>query len=130
MGVGPVSRTLGGTTMAFAHVINDDFDRDLRERRAHLMRLRFELARNRVWVQVRKPRNGRWKLTLRSSTGWPETVMCGGGDGVHAYVTASGRLLGSVDDVRNIARVLAWMIEGNHRRPAPGRRRSDGPAGS
>ena len=69
--------------MAFAHAINDDFGRDLRERRAHLMRLRFELARNGVWVQVRKPRNGRWKLTLRSSTGWPETVMCGGGDGVH-----------------------------------------------
>jgi hypothetical protein len=39
--------------MAFAHMIHDDsFDRDLRERRAHLMRLRFELARNGVWVQA------------------------------------------------------------------------------
>ena len=42
--------------MAFAHMIHDDsFDRDLRERRAHLMRLRFELAEA---VQARREKLG------------------------------------------------------------------------
>lgn len=102
--------------MAITHPIEQDNQAvELEKRRARLMRLRYELARNGVWVRVRKPRSGRWKLTIRSSTGWPETVMCAGAEGAYAYVTGHGRLLGPTDDVRHVARVLAWMIEGNYR---------------
>ncbi|MCW2940761.1 MAG: hypothetical protein JWN00_3746 [Actinomycetia bacterium] len=88
---------------------------ELEERRARLLRLHWELKHRGVRVQVRKPRNGRWQLKLRSSTGWPETVLCAGAEGAYAFVTGHGRLLGSADDARYTAQILAWMIEGNYR---------------
>lgn len=84
------------------------------KRQSELLRLHWHLVQLGVRVSVRKPRNGRWKLKLRAP-GWSETVQCAGADGAYAYVTAHGRLLGSTDDARHIARVLHWMIEGRHR---------------
>jgi hypothetical protein len=69
-----------------------------------------------VLVRVRKPRNGRWKLTVRSrGTRWTETVLCAGAEGTYAYVTGHGRLLGTTDDLRGVIQTLTWMIEGRHR---------------
>lgn len=36
--------------------------------------------------------------------------MCAGAEGVYAYVTGHGRLLGSTDEVRYVARLLMWMV--------------------
>jgi hypothetical protein len=83
------------------------------ERRQRLLRLHYELNRLDVAVRVRKPRNGRWTLKLRKDG--TETVLCAGAEDAYAYVTAHGRLLGSTDDARHVARVLAWMIEGKRR---------------
>jgi hypothetical protein len=89
---------------------------ELRERRVRLLRLHHELIRAGMRVRVRRPRNGRWKLTIRSpETGWSETVLCAGAEGVYAYVTGHGRLLGSTDDLRRVTQTLAWMIERRHR---------------
>jgi hypothetical protein len=88
---------------------------ELEERRAHLLRLRWELIRLGVLVRIRKPRNGRWKLKLRTPTGWSETVLCAGAEGAYVYVTAHGRLLGRVQDVRLVARTLVWMLERRRR---------------
>jgi hypothetical protein len=89
---------------------------ELRERRVRLLRLRHELIRAGVLVRVRRPRNGRWKLTIRSrGTRWTETVLCAGAEGAYAYVTGHGRLLGSTEDLRGVIQTLAWMIDGGHR---------------
>jgi hypothetical protein len=89
---------------------------ELRERRVRLLRLRHELTRTGVLVRVRRPRNGRWKLTIRSGGGrWTETVLCAGAEGAYAYVTGHGRLLGSTEDLRGVIQTLAWMIDGRHR---------------
>jgi hypothetical protein len=89
---------------------------ELRERRTRLLRLHYELVRAGMRVRVRKPRNGRWKLTVRSpETRWSETVLCAGAEGVYAYVTGHGRLLGSTDDLRRVTQALAWMIERQRR---------------
>jgi hypothetical protein len=98
---------------------------ELEERRARLMRLHYELTRIGVLVRVRKPRNGRWQLKLRCRTSrWPETVLCAGAEGAYVYVTAHGRLLGTTDDLRHVARVLAWMIP---RSPHTNEEAPDGP---
>ncbi|MEU8347839.1 hypothetical protein [Actinomadura geliboluensis] len=83
---------------------------ELAERRARLLRLHYELRRIGVGVRARKPRNGRWRLHIRHN-GWSETVLCAGADGVYAYVTAHGRLLGTTDEARYVARLLFWMAE-------------------
>lgn len=88
---------------------------EAQKRQAHLMRLRYELARNGVWVRVRKPGNGRWKLTLRNGSSPALTALCCGAEGAYAYVTGDGRLLGPVTDVRYVARTLVWMVEENYR---------------
>ena len=89
---------------------------ELRERQVRLLRLHHELIRAGMRVRVRKPRNGRWKLTIRSpETGWSETVLCAGAEGVYAYVTGHGRLLGGTDELRRVTQTLAWMIERQHR---------------
>jgi hypothetical protein len=87
---------------------------DLEQRRAHLLRLHYELRHLGAAVRVRRPRNGRWRLRLRTPD-WSETVMCAGAEGVYAYVTAHGRLLGPVEDVRYISRLLVWMAERRQR---------------
>ncbi|WP_131742906.1 hypothetical protein [Actinomadura roseirufa] len=87
---------------------------ELAERRARLLRLHYELKRIGVNVRARKPRNGRWKLKVRNKS-WSETVLCAGADGAYAYVTAHGRLLGSADEARYVARLLAWMLERRQR---------------
>jgi hypothetical protein len=87
---------------------------EMEERRARLLRLRYELTHLGAQVRVQKPRSGRWRLKLRRAR-WSETVLCAGADGTYAYVTASGRLLGPTDDVRYVAQVLIWMVEGKHR---------------
>ncbi|NED55272.1 hypothetical protein G3I24_30830, partial [Micromonospora aurantiaca] len=43
--------------------------------------------------------------------GWSETVLCAGAEGTYAYVTAHGRLLGTTDEPRQVARLLLWMVE-------------------
>lgn len=83
---------------------------ELAERRAKLLRLHYELRRLGACVRARKPRNGRWRLRIRND-GWSETVLCAGADGAYAYVTAHGRLLGTTDEVRYVARLLLWMVE-------------------
>ncbi|MFG2245779.1 hypothetical protein [Spirillospora sp. NPDC048823] len=83
---------------------------DLEERRARLLRLHFELRRIGACVRARKPRNGRWRLRIRHN-GWSETVLCAGADDAYAYVTAYGRILGTTDEVRYVARLLVWMVE-------------------
>lgn len=83
---------------------------ELAERRARLLRLHYELRRIGVSVRARKPRNGRWRLRIRHN-GWSETVLCAGAEGAYAYVTAHGRLLGTTDEVRYVARLLCWMAE-------------------
>ncbi|URM97404.1 hypothetical protein LUW76_25310 [Actinomadura madurae] len=83
---------------------------ELAERRARLLRLHYELRHIGACVRARKPRNGRWRLRIRHN-GWSETVMCAGADGAYAYVTAHGRLLGTTDEVRYVARLLVWMVE-------------------
>ncbi|MFI0486768.1 hypothetical protein [Actinomadura sp. 9N215] len=83
---------------------------ELAERRARLLRLRYELQHIGVSVRVRKPRNGRWRLRIRHD-GWSETVLCAGAEGAYAYVTAHGRLLGTADEARYVARLLFWMLE-------------------
>ncbi|MGI8333632.1 hypothetical protein ACRYCC_27095 [Actinomadura scrupuli] len=89
---------------------------ELRERQVRLLRLHHDLIRTGVLVRVRKPRNGRWKLTLRSREArWTETVLCAGAEGTYAYVTGHGRLLGSADNPRGVVQTLTWMIEGQHR---------------
>ncbi|MBA9002844.1 hypothetical protein [Thermomonospora cellulosilytica] len=88
---------------------------ELQERRAHLLRLHWELTRLGVRVSVRKPRNGRWKLKLRGPVGWSETVLCAGAEGTYVYVTVHGRLLGRAQDARHVARVLLWMLERRRR---------------
>ncbi|WP_157431468.1 hypothetical protein [Actinomadura hibisca] len=85
-----------------------------RRRQESLLRLRWELARIGMRVYLRKPRNGRWKLTVRVP-GWTETVLCAGAEDTYAYVTTHGRLLGPVSDVRRIAQVLSWMVERRRR---------------
>lgn len=87
---------------------------ELRERQKSLLRLRWELERLGVRARLRTPRNGRWKLSVRTR-GWSETVLCAGAEDAFAYVTVHGRILGPVDDVRHVARVLAWMSEGKRR---------------
>ena len=87
---------------------------ELQRRRARLLRLRYELKCNGVKVRVRKPRNGRWQLKLRSG-GWSETVLCAGAEGTYVYVTAHGRLLGPAHEARHVACVLAWMVERHER---------------
>lgn len=87
---------------------------ELKQRRAHLLRLHYELSRLDARVRVQKPRNGRWRLKLRRAR-WTETVLCAGAEDAYAYVTGSGRLLGPAQDVRYVAQVLVWMIEGKHR---------------
>jgi hypothetical protein len=82
---------------------------DLERRQVHLLRLHYELRRLGAVVRVRRPRSGRWRLRVRTAD-WSETVMCAGAEGVYAYVTAHGRLLGPVEDVRYISRLLVWMI--------------------
>jgi hypothetical protein len=89
---------------------------EVHERRVRLLLFHHELIRTGALVRVRKPRNGRWKLKIRSrGTGWTETVLCAGAEGAYAYVTGHGRLLGSTDDLRGAIQTLAWMIEGRHR---------------
>lgn len=83
---------------------------ELAERRARLLRLRYELQRIGLNVRARKPRNGRWRLRIRHN-GWSETVLCAGAEGAYAYVTAHGRLLGTADEPRYVARLLFWMVE-------------------
>lgn len=83
---------------------------ELAERRACLLRLLYELRHIGVRVRARKPRNGRWRLHIRHN-GWSETVLCAGAEGVYAYVTAHGRLLGTADEARYVARLLLWMVE-------------------
>ena len=83
---------------------------DLERRRAHLLRLHYELKRLGATVKVRKPRRGRWRLSVKTAD-WSETVLCAGAEGVYAYVTVHGRLLGPVEDVRYISRLLMWMTE-------------------
>ncbi|TDD71117.1 hypothetical protein [Actinomadura rubrisoli] len=83
---------------------------ELEERRARLLRLQFELRRLGACVRARKPRNGRWRLSVRHN-GWSETVLCAGAEGAYAYVTAHGRLLGTTDEVRYVARLLVWMLK-------------------
>ncbi len=87
---------------------------ELEERRARLLRLHYELGRLGASARARKPRNGRWRLRVRRD-GWSETVLCAGAEGVYAYVTAHGRLLGTTDEVRHVARLLIWMIERKQR---------------
>ncbi|MFI0350968.1 hypothetical protein [Actinomadura sp. 9N407] len=87
---------------------------ELEQRRVHLLRLHFELKRLGAAVRVRRPRNGRWRLRIRAGE-WSETVMCAGAEGAYAYVTAHGRLLGPVDDVRYVGRLLVWMTERRQR---------------
>ncbi|MEU8305950.1 hypothetical protein AB0C84_20555 [Actinomadura sp. NPDC048955] len=87
---------------------------ELEERRARLLRLRYELRRLGLRVRVRKPRNGRWCLRVRHN-GWSETVLCAGADGVYAYVTAHGRLLGTTAEPRYVAQLLLWMVERRRR---------------
>ncbi|RAY14992.1 hypothetical protein DPM19_09585 [Actinomadura craniellae] len=87
---------------------------ELDERQRRLLRLRHELARIGVRTRIRRPRNGRWKITLRSAR-WSETVLCAGAEGAYAYVTVHGRLLGPADDVRHVAQVLVWMVDRKHR---------------
>ncbi|WP_285498322.1 hypothetical protein [Actinomadura sp. NBRC 104425] len=82
---------------------------ELEERRNRLLRLHFELRRLGASVRARKPRHGRWRLRIRGD-GWSETVMCAGAEGVYAYVTGHGRLLGTTDEVRHVARLLMWMV--------------------
>ncbi|WP_146087252.1 hypothetical protein [Thermomonospora echinospora] len=84
---------------------------ELEERQICLLRLHWELTRLGIRVRVRKSRNGRWKLKLRTTTGWSETVLCAGAEGAYAYVTAHGRLLGRTEDARQVARLLLWMLE-------------------
>jgi len=83
---------------------------ELEERRARLLRRHFELKRIGACVRARKPRNGRWRLTVRHND-WSETVLCAGAEGAYAYVTAHGRLLGTTDEARHVARLLVWMVE-------------------
>ncbi|WP_165970545.1 hypothetical protein [Actinomadura sp. 6K520] len=83
---------------------------ELAERRARLLRLHYELKRLGACVRARTPRNGRWRLRIRHN-GWSETVLCAGADGAYAYVTAHGRLLGTADEPRYVARLLLWMVE-------------------
>jgi hypothetical protein len=83
-------------------------------RQAEILRLHWHLTQLGVRAHVRKPRNGRWKLKV-STRRWSETVVCAGAEGAYAFVTIHGRLLGSTEDVRHIARVLRWMIEGRRR---------------
>ncbi|RSN53254.1 hypothetical protein [Actinomadura sp. WAC 06369] len=80
------------------------------ERRARLLRLRFELGRLGISTRVRKPRNGRWQLRVHRN-GWSETVLCAGAEDAYAYVTAHGRLLGTTNEARHVARLLDWMLE-------------------
>ncbi|MFD0900124.1 hypothetical protein [Actinomadura sediminis] len=87
---------------------------ELKRRRARLLRLHYELKCNGAKVRVRKPRNGRWQLRVRSG-GWSETVLCAGAEDTYVYVTAHGRLLGTTDEVRHVARLLAWMGERRQR---------------
>lgn len=84
---------------------------ELEERQQRLMRLRRELTRLGVRVRVRRSRNGRWKLKLRTTIGWTETVLCAGAEGSYVYVTAHGRLLGRTRDARQVAQLLLWMLE-------------------
>ncbi|GAA2614180.1 hypothetical protein SMC26_24085 [Actinomadura fulvescens] len=107
------SRTNRGRTSATGRT-HTTRKTDLEERRARLLRLRYELSHLGAQVRVQRPRNGHWKLKLRHAR-WTETVLCAGADETYAYVTAEGRLLGPTDDVRYIARVLIWMVEGRHR---------------
>ncbi|MEU8804835.1 hypothetical protein [Spirillospora sp. NPDC048819] len=83
---------------------------ELAERRARLLRLHYELRRIGVSARARKPRNGRWRLRIRHN-GWSETVLCAGAEGAYAFVTAYGRLLGTTDEARYVAQLLAWMVE-------------------
>ncbi|MFA1551788.1 hypothetical protein [Actinomadura chokoriensis] len=83
---------------------------ELEERRTRLLRLHYELRRIGVGVRARRPRNGRWCLRIRHN-GWSETVLCAGAEGAYAYVTAHGRLLGTTDEPRYVARLLFWMAE-------------------
>ncbi|MFG2006199.1 hypothetical protein ACGFNU_44325 [Spirillospora sp. NPDC048911] len=87
---------------------------DLDRRRAHLLRLHHELGQLGARARVQRPRNGRWRLKLRQAR-WTETVLCAGAEDTFAYVTGNGRVLGPTHDVRYVAQVLVWMIEGKHR---------------
>ncbi|MEU5882857.1 hypothetical protein [Spirillospora sp. NPDC047279] len=87
---------------------------EVEKRQVRLLRLHHELKRLGVTVRVRKPHNGRWQLRVRRA-GWTETVLCAGAEGDYAYVSVHGRLLGPVDDVRYVARLLVWMIERRER---------------
>ncbi|MBO2463882.1 hypothetical protein [Actinomadura violacea] len=84
--------------------------RELAVRWARLLRLHFEFKRLGASTRVRWPRNGRWRLRVRRDN-WSETVMCAGADGVYAYITAHGRLLGTAGEVRYVARLLLWMVK-------------------
>jgi hypothetical protein len=101
--------------MAAIAIEQDSQVDEARLRQAYLMRLRHELARIGVWTRVRRPSNGRWKLTLRNGFAPALTALCGGAEGAYAYVTGDGRLLGPVTDVRYVARTLAWMVEEHYR---------------
>ncbi|MWA02349.1 hypothetical protein F8568_022420 [Actinomadura sp. LD22] len=87
---------------------------ELEERRARLLRLHWELKRIGACVRARKPRNGRWRLHIRHD-GWSETVLCAGAEGTYAYVTAHGRLLGTTNEARYVARLLVWMVQRRRR---------------
>src|SRR5258708_3640455 len=91
-------------------------EQQVREGRARLMRLHYELTRAGLLVRVRRPRNGRWNLQVRCpGSRWKETVLGGGFDGIRFYATAHGRLLGRTEDLRRITQDLVWMVEGHYR---------------
>ncbi len=82
---------------------------DLETRQRLLTDLHRELKTRDLHVVIRKPRNGLWKLKLRRGL-WTETVMCAGAEGVYAFVTLHGRLLGSADDPCGTAGLLQFML--------------------
>ncbi len=87
---------------------------ELETRQLLLTDLYRELKARNLHVVIRRPRNGRWKLKLRRGL-WTETVMCAGAEGVYAFVTLHGRLLGSTDDLRGTVDLLQFMVNRRQR---------------
>ena len=87
---------------------------ELKTRRRLLLGLQRELTDHGLDTAIRRQRNGIWKLKVRHGL-WTETVMCAGAEGVYAFVTLHGRLLGSADDLRGTVDLIQFMVNRRQR---------------
>ncbi|ROO88081.1 hypothetical protein EDD29_5738 [Actinocorallia herbida] len=83
-------------------------DNDLLARQELMDELHHLLQERGMNVRLRRHPSGIPKLKVRSGT-WTETVQCAGAEGVYAFVTAHGRLLGSGDELRTVADIVQFM---------------------